>query len=58
MSIYRLDRRICEVYRRGQGRHWLYRAYLAEEQLKLESIGYELSVDQIYENVFLSDHFG
>ncbi len=47
-----------EVYRRGEGRLWLYRAYQAEEQLKLESIGYELSVDQIYENVFLSDSLG
>lgn len=47
-----------EVYRRGEGRLWLYRAYQAGDHLKLESIGYELSVDQIYENVFLSDHFG
>jgi Uma2 family endonuclease len=42
-----------EVYRRGEGRLWLYTAYQAGDRIPLESVGLELPVDVIYEAVDL-----
>ncbi|MGD1904903.1 MAG: Uma2 family endonuclease [Leptolyngbyaceae cyanobacterium] len=42
-----------EVYRRGEGRLWLYTAYQAEDMIPLESVGVEVPVTLIYEAVDL-----
>lgn len=47
------DRVQVECYRRGEGRLWLYFQYGAGELILIESLGIELSVDAIYENVKL-----
>ena len=44
-----------EIYRRGQGRLWLYAAYQAGEELTLESIGVTLTVALLYEAVSLPE---
>lgn len=47
-----------EIYRRGEGRLWLYTAYQAGDMLCLESIGFELSIELLYEEVLLEDSRG
>ncbi|MEL6490855.1 MAG: Uma2 family endonuclease [Cyanobacteria bacterium J06621_3] len=47
------DRIQVECYRRGEGRLWLYFQYGAGDRIPIESLGVELSVDAIYENVKL-----
>jgi Uma2 family endonuclease len=40
-----------EVYRRGEGKMWLYYEYEAGEAIALESIGFECGIDLLYEGV-------
>ncbi len=40
-----------EIYRRGEGRLWLYTAYQAGDTVTLESVGFECSIALLYENV-------
>jgi Uma2 family endonuclease len=40
-----------EVYRRGEGKMWLYYEYEAGEAIALESIGFECAIDLLYEGV-------
>lgn len=42
-----------EVYRRGEGRLWLYTAYQAGDSIRLESVGFDCSVELLYEGVSL-----
>lgn len=42
-----------EVYRRGEGRLWLYTAYQAKDALNLDSVGVEFSLALLYDNVLL-----
>lgn len=42
-----------EIYRRGEGRLWLYTAYQAGDSITLESIGFECSMELLYEDVVL-----
>ncbi len=42
-----------EIYRRGEGRMWLYYPYQAGDTIKLESVSFECSIEQIYEDVQL-----
>lgn len=45
-----------EIYRRGEGRMWLYSAYQSNDIIRLESVEFELPVEQLYEDVmFESD---
>ncbi len=39
-----------EVYRRGEGRMWLYYPYGAGERVAFESLGVELGVAEVYAN--------
>ncbi|NJN03951.1 MAG: Uma2 family endonuclease [Leptolyngbyaceae cyanobacterium SL_1_1] len=41
-----------EIYRRGEGRLWLYSAYQSEDTIRLESVGFELAIGLLYEGVF------
>ena len=43
-----------EYFRRGEGRMWLYTLYEAGETLALQSLGIEVEVDAIYEEVRLN----
>jgi Uma2 family endonuclease len=40
-----------EVYRRGEGKMWLYYEYEAGEVISLESIGFECAIELLYEGV-------
>ncbi|MEO0825631.1 MAG: Uma2 family endonuclease [Cyanobacteria bacterium J06635_15] len=40
-----------EIYRRGEGRLWLYYPYQAGDIIKLESIGFEFPIGLLYEAV-------
>jgi len=40
-----------EIYRRGEGRLWLYTAYQSSDMIPLESLGFELPIALIYEGV-------
>ena len=40
-----------EIYRRGEGRLWLYTAYQAGDVIKLESIGFEFAIAILYEDI-------
>jgi Uma2 family endonuclease len=40
-----------EIYRRGEGKIWLYCQYEAGEIITLESLNFEIAIAQIYENV-------
>lgn len=42
-----------EIYRRGEGRLWLYTAYQLGEIIKLESVGFEFPIQLLYEDVAL-----
>ena len=42
-----------EIYRRGEGRLWLYTAYQAADQIKLDSVGVEFPIALLYEDVSL-----
>jgi Uma2 family endonuclease len=42
---------IVEVYRRGEGKMWLYYEYEAGEKIALESIEFECAIDLLYECV-------
>ncbi|MBD2258381.1 Uma2 family endonuclease [Pseudanabaena sp. FACHB-2040] len=42
-----------EIYRRGEGRLWLYYPYQDGDTLKLESIGFELPIALLYDAVQL-----
>ncbi|GAB4148689.1 MAG: Uma2 family endonuclease [Cyanobacteria bacterium J069] len=42
-----------EVYRRGEGRLWLYTAYQSADVIPLESVGFEFPIDLLYEDVSL-----
>ena len=42
-----------EIYRRGEGRLWLYTAYQAGDNINLESIGFEFPIELLYEDVIL-----
>ncbi|NJR50657.1 MAG: Uma2 family endonuclease [Leptolyngbyaceae cyanobacterium CSU_1_3] len=44
-----------EIYRRGEGRLWLYTAYQSPDLIELESVGFEFSIDLLYEDVFLNE---
>jgi Uma2 family endonuclease len=40
-----------EVYRRAQGRFWLYSAYQPGDSIVLESVGFEFPIDLLYEDI-------
>jgi len=42
-----------EIYRRGEGRLWLYTAYQVDDTVPLASLGLELPIAQLYEGVLL-----
>lgn len=42
-----------ELYRRGEGRMWLYYPYIAEDKIALSSIEFELPIALLYEGVVL-----
>lgn len=42
---------VVEVYRRGEGKMWLYYEYEAGEAIALESIEFECAIDLLYEDV-------
>jgi Uma2 family endonuclease len=42
---------IVEVYRRGEGKMWLYYEYEAGETIALESIEFECAIEVLYEGV-------
>ncbi len=42
-----------ECFRRGEGRMWLYFPYKAGEIVRIESMGLDLPIEQIYQNVRL-----
>lgn len=42
-----------EIYRRGEGRLWLYTAYQAGDVIQLESVGFEFPIELLYEDVRL-----
>lgn len=44
-----------EIYRRGEGRLWLYTAYQTGDEIKLESIGFEFPIELLYEEVILEN---
>jgi Uma2 family endonuclease len=44
-----------EIYRRGEGRLWLYIAYQVGDTLPLASLGCELRITQLYEGVRLPE---
>ena len=44
-----------EIYRRGEGRLWLYTAYQAEDIVQLESVGFELPIKLLYEQVSIGN---
>lgn len=43
-----------EIYRRGEGRLWLYTAYQSPDLIKLESVGFEFPITLVYEDVSLN----
>ena len=40
-----------EIYRRAEGKFWLYSSYAEEDSIKLESIDFEFPVRLLYENI-------
>jgi Uma2 family endonuclease len=42
-----------EIYRRGEGRLWLYTSYQTGDTIKLESVGFEFPIALLYEGVSL-----
>ena len=44
-----------ECFRKGEGRMWLYSTYTAEETITIESIGVEMTTEQLYKNVRLKE---
>ncbi len=40
-----------EIYHRGQEKTWLYRAYTAEENMRVNSINFELPLETLYEGI-------
>jgi Uma2 family endonuclease len=40
-----------EIYRRGEGRLWLYTAYQLPDIIQLESVGFEFPIALLYEDV-------
>ena len=45
------DQLQVECFRRGEGRMWLYSAYKAGEIIRIESMGVDLPIEQLYQNV-------
>ena len=43
-----------EIYRRGEGRMWLYTAYQDGELIRLESVDFEFPIELFYEGVNIS----
>lgn len=43
-----------EIYRRGEGRLWLYTAYQSPDLIPLESVGFEFSINLLYEDILLN----
>lgn len=44
-----------EIYRRGEGRLWLYTAYQSPDIIPLESVGFEFPMALLYEDVSVAD---
>jgi Uma2 family endonuclease len=44
-----------EIYRRGEGRLWLYTAYQIGDMVPLANLGLELPIAQLYEAVHLPE---
>ncbi|MEM8643209.1 MAG: Uma2 family endonuclease [Cyanobacteria bacterium P01_G01_bin.54] len=42
-----------EIYRRGEGRLWLYTAYQVGDHIPLRSIDFELPIELLYEDIIL-----
>lgn len=40
-----------EIYRRAQGRFWLYTAYQPGDSIVLESVGFEFPINLLYEDI-------
>jgi Uma2 family endonuclease len=49
------DQMIIEVYRRGEKRVWLYESYGNGEIVELQSLEFSCAIDQIYEEIVLSE---
>ena len=43
-----------ECFRRGEGRMWLYFPYKASEIVRIESMGIDLPIEKIYQNIQLT----
>ena len=44
-----------EVYRRGEGRFWIYTAYQAGDRIPLRSIDFEVPIELLYEDIILDE---
>ncbi|SKB11351.1 conserved hypothetical protein [Planktothrix sp. PCC 11201] len=44
-----------EVYHRGEGKMWLYYAYMDGEMVRLESIEFDCAIESLYEGVILGN---
>jgi Uma2 family endonuclease len=49
------DRKYVEVFRRSQGRVWLYESYEADETLVLASVEFECAIEQLYDGITLPE---
>ena len=49
------ERRYVEVHRRGGEAFWILTSFEAGEQIQLTSLNINISVDALYENVFLTE---
>lgn len=49
------DQMNVECFRRSEGKHWLYTPYSASDCVTLESVGWSGVIEQIYEDVQLTE---
>ena len=49
------ESKYVEIYQRGEGRMWLYSAYIEGENFTLSSIEFNCAVDILYEDVSFED---
>jgi Uma2 family endonuclease len=50
------DQMSVECFRRGEGKLWLYSPYSAGDSITLESLGWSGAIEQIYEDVQLTEN--
>ncbi len=46
---------LVECFRRSEGRFWIYEAFEEGEMVRLESLGFEIAIATLYEDVQLED---